>query len=298
MSKSLSPKPTDRAPFLFPLGAAFHTDSLVLHATARHHVAQNIAGPLSIKTVMRGEGTWRASGREWRVKQGEFLILNAGEVYSIEIGSPSPVTTCCVFFAKGFVERMALDATSPLAASLDDPMREGPALDFLSHWHTGPLTARVQSLAARCNAEPRPTSFEEDFAEIAHAMLHLHAEMQSKIARVPAARASTRKELFKRLERGRQYLYANDERGVSLLEAARVAALSPYHFHRAFREVFQTTPHAYSMDRRMERAKERIYYGALVADAADVAGFANPPAFTRLFRRRYGMSPTEFRKNG
>lgn len=298
MSKSPSPRPTERAPYLFPNGAAFHTDSLVLHATAKRHNAENIAGPLSIKTVMRGEATWRASGREFKVKPGEFLVLNAGEVYSIDIDSPTPVTTCCVFFAKGFVERMAFDATSPLAASLDDPMREGPALDFLSHWHTGPLTGRVQSLAARCNAEPRPTSFEEDFAEIAHAMLHLHAEMQSKIARVPAARASTRKELFKRLERGRQYLYAKDERGVSLQEAARVAALSPYHFHRAFREAFQITPHAYSMDRRMERARERIYHGALIADAADSAGFESPSAFTRLFRQRYGMSPTEFRKNG
>lgn len=298
MSKSLSPRPTERAPFLFPSGAAFHADSLVLHATAKRHVAENIAGPLSIKTVMRGEAIWRASGREVTVKPGEFLVLNAGEIYSIDIDSPNPVTTCCVFFAKGFVERMALDTTSPVEHALDDPQREGPALEFLSRWHTGALTDCVQSLAARCSVELQPSSFEEDFVEIAGRLLLLYREMQSKIARIPAARAATRQELFRRVERAREYLHAHTAKGVSLHEAARAAALSPFHFHRAFAASHQTTPHTYLTRLRLAAARAQIEKGLRIADAAFGAGFESPPAFTRLFKMRYGVTPSEIRKNG
>jgi len=297
MSKSLLPRPSERAPFVFPIGAAFHIHSLVLHATARIHHVENFTGPLSIKTVMQGEAFWRTSAGVFGLGPDEFLICNAGEIYSIAIDSLTPVTTCCVFFATGFVERIALDATTPVDAALDDPERDAPALEFLSRLHSGPLTWRVQSLAERCSAESQPSSFEEDFLEIAHGMLYLYREIQERIARIPAARLSTRKELFRRIERAREYMrYAG--RNVSLTESARVAGLSPYHFHRAFSAAHQTTPHAYLTRLRLEIAKERIANGALISDAADGAGFSNPPSFTRLFRMHYGMTPTQFRKIG
>jgi AraC family transcriptional regulator len=44
--------------FLFPNGAHFGTDNLVLHAKARRHVVEEFSGPLSIKTVLKGEVSW------------------------------------------------------------------------------------------------------------------------------------------------------------------------------------------------------------------------------------------------
>ena len=110
----------------------------MLQARATRHKVEGYAGPLSIKTVIRGEVAWIVGGRELVVDPSSFLILSAGETYSMNIAALRPVETCCVFFAPGFVERIALDAMSPLDAALTDPERTSPALPYLSAWHSDP----------------------------------------------------------------------------------------------------------------------------------------------------------------
>jgi hypothetical protein len=110
-------------PYLFPAGAAFGKDNLVLHAESRTHRVDNFRGPLSIQTVLRGSVAWIVDGRALRLDTGCFLVLNHGDAYSVDIDSPSAVATCCVFFQHGFVERMAHGATAPIKAPLDEPDR-------------------------------------------------------------------------------------------------------------------------------------------------------------------------------
>src|SRR5437868_6583188 len=126
---------TSQPQFLFPTGARMGHDNLVLHATARRHVVNEFAGPLSIKTVVRGEVQWIVGGRALHVGPNAFLVLRDGERYSMAVDAPQPVETSCVFFRGGFVESTANDATTPLAASLDSPWRDAPPLEFLSRLH-------------------------------------------------------------------------------------------------------------------------------------------------------------------
>ncbi|MBI2687925.1 MAG: helix-turn-helix transcriptional regulator [Acidobacteria bacterium] len=89
-----------------------------------------------------------------------------------------------------------------------------------------------------------------------------------------------------------------DGRPVSLAEAARAACLSPFHFHRAFTAAHQQTPHEYVTALRMERARADLTRGASAGDTAINTGFANSPAFTRLFRSHFGLNPSQIRKIG
>jgi AraC family transcriptional regulator len=284
-------------PYLFPAGATFGKDSLVLHAEARRHRVDNFHGPLSIKTVLRGSVAWIVDGRPLTLDNGSFLVLNPGDAYSMDIDSPSPVATCCVFFQNSFVERLAQDATTPLKAALDEPDRPGPPLPFLSRLHAGgPILQQVQSLAPRCSGELQPSSFEEDFLSLGTALLQLYVELTARMGRVPAGKKSTREELFRRVERAREFIHGQGGAPVSLHEAARAACLSPYHFHRAFTAVHQRTPHAYVTVLRLARARASLEAGASVAATADAVGFANPPALTRLFRAHFGVNPSQIRK--
>src|ERR1700690_2275346 len=97
-----------QAPYLFPTGACLGEDNVLLHARAKRHRVENYAGPLSIKTVLAGRVAWVIAGRELVVDQSSFLIVPAGEKYSMNIEAPAPVETCCAFFAPGFVERTVL----------------------------------------------------------------------------------------------------------------------------------------------------------------------------------------------
>lgn len=216
----------------------------------------------------------------------------------MNIDELKPVETCCAFFAPDFVERVALDAISPLDRALDDPGRAVPPLPYLSALHTDhdrELVRRVQTLAVRCQNALAPSAFEEEFLTTAEALLRFYARIREEAARVPAVRESTRQELFRRLLAGRDYMHARTSEPVSLAETARAACLSPFHFHRGFLRAFGRTPHHYLSELRLAQARTMLEHGAPVIDACLEAGFSSPSAFTRRFRSKYGEPPSAAR---
>jgi AraC family transcriptional regulator len=197
-------------PYLFPAGARLGEHNLVLHASARRHSVLPYAGPLSIKTVLRGRVSWVVGGRELVVCPTSFLLLAAGERYSMEIDALYPVETCCAFFASGFLEQVALDLTSSAEAALDTPDRIGPSLAYLSAVHGDrehTLTNRVATLAKRCEKQLNPSGTEEDFLLLGITLLEFYQQIRSQVDRVPSLRLSTRQELFRRLLAGRDYIH-------------------------------------------------------------------------------------------
>jgi AraC family transcriptional regulator len=193
---------------------------------------ESYSGPLSIKTVLTGQVAWIIGGRELVVDQSSFLIVSAGEKYSMNIAETKPVETCCVFFAPGFVERVALDVTSPVQDGIDQPDRVAPSLPYRA------LVGRVQSVAARCKGALAPSGFEEDFLVLAQELLQFYEGIREGAARLPVIRKSTREELFRRLLAGRDYLHSHLSGPVLLDAVARAACLSPFHFHRGFTQAF------------------------------------------------------------
>jgi AraC family transcriptional regulator len=286
--------------YLFPDKAQFGVDNLVLHAVGKRHVVKDFPGPLSIKSVVKGEVAWIVDGRDLVVDCDSFLVLNDGQKYSMDMDALRPMETCCAFFSHGFVEQVAQDATTPLQASLDSPTRPSPSLSFLSRLHKdsdGSILPRLRSLAARCSRELQPSSFEEDFLVLSAKLVMLYKEIRAQMERVPAARASTREEVFRRLQHAREYMHGSADQQISLKEVAREACLSRYHLHRAFTRVFRQTPHAYLTGLRLEKAHASLKAGCTVTEACVEVGFSSPSSFSRLFSSHYGFPPSSVRKS-
>jgi len=286
--------------YLFPAGAQFGEHNLVLHATARRHVVQDFAGPLSIKSVIRGEVDWIVDGRRLAVDQNTFVVLNDGQPYSMNIDSLRAVETCCVFFHEGFVEQVAQDATTPLKRSLESPFRTAPRLEFLSRLHTDSkhmVLPQMWSLAKRCGQGIQPSNFEEDFLILAERLLMLYDEIRSQLARIPTVKSSTRNELYRRLQIAREYLHSNLHNRISLNDVSRQACISQFHLHRTFKRVFRLTPHAYLTKIRLQRARALLQSGHSALETAVALGFSSPSAFTRLFRAHYGAPPSTIAKS-
>ena len=287
-----------QAPYLFPAGSNLGRDNLVLHARSARHRVENYSGPLSIKTVVSGEVAWIIRRRQLVVDPSSFLIVSAGEKYSMNIDSENPVETCCVFFAPGFVERLAIDLTSPLEKLLDHHEVDPPDFPYLSALHSDRdrrAIRRVQNLARRCRHALAPSGFEEEFLKLGEDILQLRESIRHQASRIPAARPSTRQELFRRILIGREYFHSHATGPVSLATVSRAAGLSLFHFHRAFTQAFQQTPHTYLTRLRLDRARCRIASGSSVLNACLEVGFSSPSAFSRLFRSHFGEPPSALR---
>jgi AraC-like DNA-binding protein len=78
---------------------------------------------------------------------------------------------------------------------------------------------------------------------------------------------------------------------------ASAAHVSPRHFSRSFRRAFGETPYQYLLTRRLERASHLLRTTELaVAEICLEVGFRSVGSFTTTFRRRLGVSPTEYRR--
>lgn len=80
----------------------------------------------------------------------------------------------------------------------------------------------------------------------------------------------------------------------SVPELATMARCTPDHFIRLFREATSTTPHQYLIERRLQRAVTLLANGERPSDVAKILGFYDASAFTRAFKRRFGVPPSEY----
>ena len=78
--------------------------------------------------------------------------------------------------------------------------------------------------------------------------------------------------------------------------AAR-ACLCPRQFTRRFPRVFQRTPAAFVEDLRLAEAQKRLSMRSITVEGvAASVGFRSADAFRRAYERRFGISPTRYRR--
>ncbi|MEM9531651.1 MAG: helix-turn-helix transcriptional regulator [Pseudomonadota bacterium] len=98
-----------------------------------------------------------------------------------------------------------------------------------------------------------------------------------------------------RLCKARDQLRSVDQ--PSLDEVAKSAAMSRYHFIRQFKAVFGETPVQFRTRVRLERAKQLLAHSSDSITAICMAvGFSSLGSFSALFSRRFGRSPSAFRR--
>ena len=81
---------------------------------------------------------------------------------------------------------------------------------------------------------------------------------------------------------------------LDLTGIADVVNLSPHHFLRLFKEVFEITPYQMVIAKRLEKAKLLLLKGdSSVTDVCFDMGFESLGSFSRDFKRRFGVSPSQ-----
>lgn len=93
-----------------------------------------------------------------------------------------------------------------------------------------------------------------------------------------------------------QYLEHHLGSHVCLDALAEAACVSRFHFARRFRARVGTSPMDYVMQRRIERAKERLTVAdGTICEVAHDLGFFDQSHFCRAFCRRVGVTPLAYR---
>jgi AraC family transcriptional regulator, regulatory protein of adaptative response / methylated-DNA-[protein]-cysteine methyltransferase len=90
----------------------------------------------------------------------------------------------------------------------------------------------------------------------------------------------------------------SSETPLSLEELATAAGLSPYHFHRLFKQTVGVTPKEYTTMKRSNRVRDALQQGTTVTQTIYDAGFGASSRFYEKATTMLGMDPTQYRQGG
>src|SRR5271155_1230163 len=104
---------------------------------------------------------------------------------------------------------------------------------------------------------------------------------------------------WKKLQPALNLARQNLGRNVALAELAAITQQSLFHAHRTLRVALGETPKQFTLRLRIDHAAAALVGSrASILDIALECGFESHEAFCRAFRRRFGLSPSAYRKRG
>jgi AraC family transcriptional regulator len=97
-----------------------------------------------------------------------------------------------------------------------------------------------------------------------------------------------------KLREVKEYIDANLERNLQIIELAGISQISPYHFIRLFKNNLGQTPHQYILQRRVERGKYLLQHSKLsTEEIAAMVGFCDRSHFAKYLKRLTGLTPRQ-----
>ena len=98
------------------------------------------------------------------------------------------------------------------------------------------------------------------------------------------------------VERAKIYIEVNYMQQISVSDIADMLCLDRSYFSTMFKKSTGVSVQRYLMEYRFNRAAELLRdHNYTVSEAADAVGYADAANFSRMFRKFFGVSPTEYR---
>lgn len=116
--------------------------------------------------------------------------------------------------------------------------------------------------------------------------------LQQTLAPVPSL---SNTEPLRQLQHAADYVASHCTRALRLEDICQAAGMSPSYLIRAFKQHYGMTPHAYLLNRRIQRSQHWLRQGRDLAEVALAAGFADQAHFQRTFKRQLAATPGQYR---
>lgn len=265
-------------------------------------LGENQKTRFSIRFGINGTQEYHIKDKVLQVNPQQFLVMNAGTEYTVKAQNAESITMLAFCFNENFVRDFVNVHTSKQESLIDrngiyDLIEESPEFPL----HTLLVGQEVRPVIRDViHAKMYLSADEVDDYSIFNRILEMvFTDCSSQLQNFEnqkIVKQSTKVELYKRLSIARDYIQAHYCEEINLNELSRVACLSPYHFHRAFKKTFGITPKKYVTALRIERAKWLLKKKDLnVQVICQEVGFKDVSSFTRLFATYTAATPSAFR---
>jgi AraC family transcriptional regulator len=255
---------------------------------------------LSVKAAWGGTESYFLDGRRVAVDDEHYLILNDARSYASALHGHEPVTSFAIFFRPGIAADVARCHALAADTLLADPEDHG-TVEFSEHLrpHDRLVTPVLRFIYRQIELGVTDEAWlEEQSYFLVGRMLAVHRNDLAAARLLPVRRASTRRELFRRIGLAVNFIHTGYAQPIRLSEIAAAAQLSPYHCLRLFKALHGVTPGEY-LNRQRARLAERLLRETRlgVDEVAACVGYGCRATLYRQLRRLRGRAPSTLRSS-
>jgi AraC family transcriptional regulator len=272
--------------------------NVILNVTSGNMVRDNIRGPLSIFTNLKGESHVEVDDRRIVVKESTYFLTNHDQYYTLAIDKGQKAETFNIHFGEYFVDQVYSSLNKDGDLLMEDEFRRPPEhIEF--HNRLAYRDDAMQAILVEIKNRPSPNALwlEEKLYDLVRHLLTVEKKVRQMETNIPSVKASTRSEILRRLLLVTDYIYGHMDADLALETLAGIACLSKFHFLRLFKLAFQKTPYQFITEARIKEARRLLMKTkSEVQEIGRAVGFENTPSFSRMFFNHLGVYPTDLRR--
>lgn len=226
--------------------------------------------------LVKGDVGYVVEGHRYKLYPGTLLLMRSSESHKLSVNSSAEYERYVINFSSDFLLQNGFDSTilTPLfERALGQKNRYSPR-DFTGF---------------------SPLTYFEKLEEEAKIISPKCAVLSNLSSLLSAINIAFLKKSNREIEEGELLSFVNENltSNLSLEEIAAHAHLSPSQLARVFKKLSGTSVHEYILSKRLILFHEKLRSGLGVIEASTECGFRDYSAFYRLYKKRYGISPTK-----
>lgn len=239
--------------------------------------------------ILSGEGRYRIEGNIYSVKEGDLLILNPG-VQHQALSCPEAENPITEFFV-GFTDISLI--------GMPENFMMVPTGEHIVHT-TGELRQKLFKICSSMEAESAGYRQGRYFMLKAYLMQILLLVIREQCEPIEHKKGYAFESANKKyvVEQIVNYFEDHYNEKISLDQIAENMYLSPFYISKIFKSETGDTPIRHLINIRLEKAKELLENGfeGSIQEVAASVGYDDAYHFSKLFKKYYGITPTQARK--
>lgn len=268
----------------------FHVDLLSLYIKDRC-VLQCTEDVLVYIVPLKGRVEWEQSDRCIPICEGQYLFGYIGSSFSPQLKSISPADCLVIKFSS----KQILERYLKVCCSIERVMEVVEEDSYGSIFEEAlNCTSQLMMTAKEMEMAIKKTIFKEYFLDALGMKFLGHYFEHQETIHVDCTHIQ--RGHIDKMHQVKQIIDQNMQETLSIAELAKQVGTNEAYLKKQFKETFGTTIYGYTLQRRMEYAKNLLLQSEFtITDIAYQIGYKHATHFTAAFKKYYGQLPNHFR---